>query len=71
MAAGDLFWVTKIIGVNIGGLPAAVYVLNRTQISLDCFKPRVAKKYNYPKDNGDSSIQSTEESSSQLDIPFS
>lgn len=57
MAAGDLFWVTKIIGVNIGGLPAAVYVLNRTQISLDCFKPRVAKKYSYPKDNRDASIQ--------------
>ncbi|KAL0107957.1 hypothetical protein PUN28_014900 [Cardiocondyla obscurior] len=47
MAAGDLFWVIKIIGVNVGGLPAAVYVLNRTQTSLDRFKPRVAKQHNY------------------------
>ncbi|XP_071572278.1 tRNA (guanine(6)-N(2))-methyltransferase THUMP3 [Temnothorax nylanderi] len=64
MAAGDLFWVTKIIGVNIGGLPAAVYVLNRTQISRDCFKPRMAKQYSYPKDKYDkySSTRSTEKS---------
>ncbi|KAG5307653.1 THUM3 protein, partial [Pseudoatta argentina] len=55
MAAGNLFWVIKIIGVNVGGLPAAVYVLNRTQVDLDSFKPRVAKQYNYQKDNKDSS----------------
>jgi len=50
MAAGDLFWVIKIIGVNVGGLPAVVYVLNRTQTSLDSFKPRVTKQYSYPRD---------------------
>ncbi|KYN20046.1 PREDICTED: THUMP domain-containing protein 3-like [Trachymyrmex cornetzi] len=55
MAAGDLFWVIKIIGVNVGGLPAAVYVLNRTQVALDSFKPRVAKQYSYPRDNKNSS----------------
>ncbi|EGI66324.1 THUMP domain-containing protein 3 [Acromyrmex echinatior] len=53
MAAGDLFWVIKIIGVNVGGLPAAVYVLNRTQVALDAFKPRVTKQYDYQKDNKD------------------
>lgn len=59
MAAGDLFWVTKIIGVNIGGLPAVVYVLNRTHISLNNFKPRVAKQHSYPRDKKVSSTQST------------
>ncbi|XP_011689457.1 PREDICTED: THUMP domain-containing protein 3-like [Wasmannia auropunctata] len=62
MAAGDLFWVIKIIGVNIGGLPAAVYVLNRTQVSLNSFKPRAIKQYNYPRDNKNSSTQSTKKS---------
>ncbi|KAL6265245.1 hypothetical protein P5V15_002164 [Pogonomyrmex californicus] len=62
-AAGDLFWVTKIIGVNVGGLPAAVYVLNRTQISIDSFKPRVTKHYSYPRNDKESSVQSTKKSS--------
>lgn len=57
MAAGDLFWVTKIIGVNVGGLPATVYVLTRTQVSLDYFKPRIAKQYNYPRDSFTSSTK--------------
>ncbi|XP_025987870.1 THUMP domain-containing protein 3 [Solenopsis invicta] len=62
MAAGDLFWVIKIIGVNVGGLPAVVYVLNRTQVSLRSFKPRVTKpygKHNYPRDGKNSSTKST------------
>ncbi|XP_012531430.1 THUMP domain-containing protein 3 isoform X2 [Monomorium pharaonis] len=69
MAAGDLFWVMKIIGVNVGGLPAAVYVLNRTQVSLNSFKPRLAKpygKYSYSKNDKNSSAHLD-----QLDMPFS
>lgn len=67
MAAGDLFWVIKVIGVNVGGLSAVVYVLNRTQVSLSCYKPRVTKQYSYSKDskdssNKDSSTQATEKS---------
>ncbi|XP_043604868.1 THUMP domain-containing protein 3-like isoform X2 [Bombus pyrosoma] len=42
-AAGDLFYVTKTLGVNIGGLQAAVYVLKRTDISYEQFKPKVIK----------------------------
>jgi len=61
MAAGDLFWVIKVIGVNVGGLSAVVYVLNRTQVSLSCYKPRVAKQYSYSRDK-DSSTQATEKS---------
>lgn len=49
-AAGDLFWVTKTLGVNVGGLQAVVYVMNRTHIFHDRFKPRIFKPYNYPKD---------------------
>lgn len=66
MAAGDLFWVMKVIGVNIGGLPAAVYILHRTQVSLDSFKPRVAKQYtySYPRNNRDSSTQTEKPSTS-------
>lgn len=50
-AAGDLFWVTKTVGVNIGGLQAVVYVLNRTQVLHDRFKPRMFKQYNHTRDN--------------------
>lgn len=55
-AAGDLFWVTKTIGVNIGGLQAVVYVLNRTNILHNCFKPRTTKQYNYPRNNKSSTF---------------
>lgn len=33
--AGDLFQVTKMLGVNIGGLQAAVYVLKRSDVLYD------------------------------------
>ena len=39
-ATGDLFRVTKMLGVNIGGLQAAVYVLKRTDVLYEQFKPR-------------------------------
>jgi len=55
-AAGDLFWVTKTVGVNIGGLQAVVYVLNRTHILHNCFKPRTIKQYNYPRNNKNSTF---------------
>lgn len=42
-AAGDLFYVTKTLGVNIGGLQAAVYVLKRTDIPYEQFKPKAIK----------------------------
>nr|XP_003700964.1 PREDICTED: THUMP domain-containing protein 3-like isoform X2 [Megachile rotundata] len=42
-SAGDLFRVTKMLGVNIGGLQAAVYVLKRTDTAYDQFKPKVVK----------------------------
>ncbi|CAK9826149.1 tRNA (guanine(6)-N2)-methyltransferase THUMP3 [Anthophora retusa] len=41
--AGDLFRVTKTLGVNIGGLQAVVYVLLRTDIPYEQFKPRIYK----------------------------
>ncbi|RLU23553.1 hypothetical protein DMN91_003758 [Ooceraea biroi] len=47
--AGDLFWVKKTVGANIGGLQAVVYVLSRTHVSHHGFKPRVVKQYNRPK----------------------
>lgn len=50
-AAGDLFWVTKTVGVNVGGLQAAVYVLNRTHILHNHFKPRIVKQYNHLRDS--------------------
>ena len=40
-AAGNLFWVTKMLGVNIGGLQAAVYVVKRTDTAYEQFKPKV------------------------------
>ncbi|KAG7206752.1 hypothetical protein KM043_000675 [Ampulex compressa] len=39
--AGDLFHVTKMVGVNIGGLQAAVYVLKRSNIEYEQFRPRI------------------------------
>ncbi|XP_050452064.1 tRNA (guanine(6)-N2)-methyltransferase THUMP3-like [Cataglyphis hispanica] len=50
-AAGDLFWVTKTVGVNVGGLQAVVYVLNRTHVLHDCFKLRIVKQYNHLRDS--------------------
>ncbi|XP_053973565.1 tRNA (guanine(6)-N2)-methyltransferase THUMP3-like [Hylaeus volcanicus] len=41
--AGDLYRVTKMLGVNIGGLQAAVYVLKRTDVLWDQFKPKAIK----------------------------
>ncbi|KAK9303574.1 hypothetical protein QLX08_004793 [Tetragonisca angustula] len=42
-AARNLFCVIKTLGVNIGGLQAAVYVLKRTDISYERFKPKFVK----------------------------
>ncbi|CAL7936587.1 unnamed protein product [Xylocopa violacea] len=41
--AGNLFRVTKTLGVNIGGLQAAVYVLRRTDIHYEQFEPKTPK----------------------------
>ncbi|KOC59844.1 THUMP domain-containing protein 3 [Habropoda laboriosa] len=41
--AGDLFRVTKTLGVNIGGLQAVVYVLKRTDTPYEQFKPKIGK----------------------------
>lgn len=43
--AGDLFQVTKMLGVNIGGLPAAVYVLKRSNIEYNQFKSHTSNKH--------------------------
>lgn len=48
-AAGDLFYVTKTLGINIGGLQAAVYVLKRTNIPYEQFKPKTIKNVIYKK----------------------
>lgn len=48
-AARDLFCVTKTLGVNIGGLHAAVYVLKRTDVSYEQFKPKFVKHITYKK----------------------
>ncbi|XP_043802979.1 THUMP domain-containing protein 3-like isoform X1 [Apis laboriosa] len=48
-AAGDLFYVTKTLGINIGGLQAAVYVLKRTNIPYEQFKPKSVKNMTYKK----------------------
>ncbi|CAL1685252.1 unnamed protein product [Lasius platythorax] len=63
-AAGDLFWVTKTVGVNVGGLQAVVYVLNRTHIFHDRFKPRIVKQYNHPRDNKNSTYLGKDSSTS-------
>ncbi|XP_078048032.1 tRNA (guanine(6)-N(2))-methyltransferase THUMP3 [Augochlora pura] len=41
--AGDLFWVSKMLGVNIGGLHAAVYVMKRTDVLPELYKPKTSK----------------------------
>ncbi|XP_076277200.1 tRNA (guanine(6)-N(2))-methyltransferase THUMP3 [Lasioglossum baleicum] len=41
--AGDMFWVTKMLGVNIGGLNAAVYVMKRTDVLYELYKPKTSK----------------------------
>lgn len=41
--AGDLYRITKMLGVNIGGLQAAVYVLKRTDTPYEQFKPKAMK----------------------------
>ncbi|XP_043253049.1 THUMP domain-containing protein 3-like [Colletes gigas] len=41
--AGDLYRITKMLGVNIGGLQAAVYVLKRTDVPYEQFKPKAIK----------------------------
>ncbi|XP_076235804.1 tRNA (guanine(6)-N(2))-methyltransferase THUMP3 [Calliopsis andreniformis] len=46
--AGDLFRVTKMLGVNIGGLQAAVYVLKRSDVLYEKYKPKSANsKYKH------------------------
>ncbi|XP_076375962.1 tRNA (guanine(6)-N(2))-methyltransferase THUMP3 [Megalopta genalis] len=41
--AGDMFWVSKMLGVNIGGLHAAVYVMKRTNVLSELHKPKTSK----------------------------
>ncbi|XP_076224640.1 tRNA (guanine(6)-N(2))-methyltransferase THUMP3 isoform X2 [Nomia melanderi] len=42
--AGDMFWVTKMLGVNIGGLHAAVYVMKRTNVLYEKYKSKSSKR---------------------------
>lgn len=43
-ASRDLFRVKKMLGVNMGGLNAAVYVLRRTNLTYDQFLTRPKEK---------------------------
>nr|XP_012221452.1 PREDICTED: THUMP domain-containing protein 3-like [Linepithema humile] len=54
---GKLFWVSKTVGVNVGGLHAVVYVMNRTNLLYERFKPSTAKQYNFPKKEKNSSTK--------------